>query len=124
MYLSYSHKNSSRTVSLEKNGISYGHCTIYGEFDKDTCSVSISIDEKYQGVGYSRLMWRYLFDNGLLEYPIRSDQLFFIDADASAGYWDYVGFLPNRYGYDYMGKRCLEGKGYEKVITFTNFYLH
>jgi len=113
-----------REVCLEKDGKIYGKCKIYGEFDRDTCYVSISIDEKYQGFGYSRLMWRYMFDNCLSEYPIRYDQLFFIDADASDGYWDHIGFVSNRYGYDYNGKRDLEGKGYEKVITFRNFYLH
>ena len=46
--------------------------------------------------------------------------MFFIDADASAGFWDHIGYVENRYGYDYFGLRDLEGKGYEKRISFEN----
>ena len=110
----------SRSVYLLINGAQKGECTISGRFDTgETCAVTISIDEEYQGLGYSRLLWIEMIKQIETEYPaIRPDQMFFIDADASAGYWDHIGFIPNRYGYDYTGNRKMEGKGYEKVITF------
>lgn len=109
-----------RTVILNIDGRQHGECTISGSFDTgETCAVTISIDEKYQGRGYSNLLWKEMILQIEREYPaIRPDQLFFIDADASAGYWGHIGFTLNRYGYDYIGNRKLEGRGYEKVITF------
>lgn len=108
-----------RKVVLLVDGQQHGECTITGRFDTgETCAVTISIDEAYQGRGYSRLLWTEMIQLIKDEYPsIRSDQMFFIDADASAGYWDHIGFTPNRYGYDYKGNGDREGRGYEKVIT-------
>ena len=108
-------------VFLFINGEKKGECSLTGQFDTgETCAVRISIDEAYQGLGYSRLLWAEMVKQIEATYPaIRADQMFFIDADASAGYWDHIGFTPNRYGYDYTGNRKnLEGRGYEKVITF------
>ena len=113
--------SSIRTVILNIDGRQHGECTISGSFDTgETCAVTISIDEKYQGRGYSNLLWKEMILQIEREHPsIRPDQMFFIDADASAGYWDHIGFTLNRYGYDYIGNRKkLEGRGYEKVITF------
>ena len=110
-------------VFLFIDGEKKGECKIKGQFDTgETCAVTISIDEAYQRLGYSRLLWNEIINQIEKEYPaIRPDQMFFIDADASAGYWDHLGFTPNRYGYDYTGNRKnLEGRGYEKVITFTH----
>jgi hypothetical protein len=110
-----------RTIILHIDGKRHGECTITGSFDTgETCSVTISIDKEYQGHGYSYLMWKEMILQIEKENPsIRPDQMFFIDADASAGYWDHIGFTLNRYGYDYIGNRKdLEGRGYEKVITF------
>jgi hypothetical protein len=103
------------------DGEKKGECALTGQFDTgETCAVTISIDEAHQGLGYSRLLWAEMVKQIEATYPaIRPDQMFFIDADASAGYWDHIGFKPNRYGYDYSGNRKnLEGRGYEKVITF------
>ena len=111
--------SNTRKVILLINDKQHGECTITGRFDTgETCAVTISIDEAYQGLGYSRLLWMEMIQLIKDEYPsIRPDQMFFIDADASAGYWDHIGFKPNRYGYDYTGNRDREGRGYEKVIT-------
>lgn len=99
------------------DGQKRGECTLKGTFNTgQTCSVSISIDEDYQKCGYSKLLWINLIQQ--IEETIRPDQMIFIDADASGGYWEHIGFTLNRYGYDYNGKRDMEGKGYEKVITF------
>ena len=115
--------SQTRSVILFVNGEQHGECTVSGHFDTgETCAVTISIDDVYQGLGYSRLLWKEMIRQIEHEYPaIRPDQMFFIDADASAGYWDHIGFTHNRYGYDYKGKgnrMNLEGRGYEKVIIF------
>ena len=118
--------SSARSVILFVDGKQHGKCSISGSFDTgETCAVTISIDEAYQGRGYSRLLWKKMIQQIKQEYPsIRPDQMFFIDADASAGYWDHIGFTTNRYGYDYNGNRKqLEGRGYEKVITFRQLQL-
>jgi len=112
----YEHTNDLHIVHLEVDGKECGKCSVRGNLEK-TCSVSIHIDEKYQGLGYSKLMWKKMFEN-MKDIP----ELFFIDADASCGYWDHIGFVKNRYGYDYKGRRELIGRGYEKVISFRNFY--
>ncbi len=110
-----------RTVILHIDGKQHGECAISGSFDTgETCAVTMSVDEQYQGRGHSYLLWKEMILQIEKEHPsIRPDQMFFIDADASAGYWDHIGFTLNRYGYDYIGNRKdLEGRGYEKVITF------
>ena len=50
---------------------------------------------------------------------IRMDQLLFIDADASDGFWEHIGMKPNKY---YNTRRNLEGAGYELGITFADLY--
>jgi hypothetical protein len=113
------------SVSLFDNDDMIGDCNIEGLgidncFDNGlTCSLTISIDDDYQSKGYSRMLLKELVTKMKTNYPIRSDQMFFIDADASNGFWDHIGMKYNRYGYDYHGKRNLEGKGYEKVIILT-----
>lgn len=114
-----------RSIDLYINDELIGELSIEGVYGPNldcfdsgnTCSLSISILDKYQNRGYSKLMWEQMIKH-LKKENIRQDQMFFIDADASTGYWDYIGMTINRYGYDYKGKRELEGRGYEKVITF------
>ena len=118
-----------RKVSLYKLKNKIGECTISGlaknKVDPDsltcehTCSLTISINEEYQKKGYSRKLWSFMIKNIEREYPdISNEKMFFIDGDGSAGYWDHIGCKTNRYGYDYFGLRNLEGRGYEKSITF------
>jgi hypothetical protein len=59
-------------------------------------------------------MWKEMIKN-LKKENVRKDQMFFIDVDASCGYWDHIGMIDNRY---YERNRSVEGRGYEKVITF------
>jgi hypothetical protein len=82
-------------------------------------SLSIHIDEDCRGFGYSKKMWKTMISNIKRECPsVSPEKMFFVDADASAGYWEHLGCIENRYGYDYNCKtRELEGLGYEKVIT-------
>jgi len=115
MYLLFQSFPLKKLVELWKNDTCIGDCCIYGEIGKDTCSMTISIIDNEQGKGYSRLLLEGLVEN----LPMMDDdQLLFIDVDASAGFWDYLGMKMNRYGLDYKGKRQLIGRGYEKVISW------
>ena len=132
------HVNVVRTVSLYKSNFSReenrlirskkGECVVSGLAQKadhpdclpygSTCSMTISIDDEFQKNGYSREMLACMIKNIEREWPeIPLEKMFFIDADASTGFWEHIGYVENRYGYDYFGLRELEGKGYEKNVT-------
>lgn len=53
-------------------------------------------------------------------------QMLFIDADGSAGFWEYCGLTINRYGYDWKrsvgSSRIVIGGGMEKTITFLGLF--
>jgi hypothetical protein len=110
-----------RTVYLYNQNILIGELSIEGVYGPNndcfdsgnTCYLSISILEEYQSKGFSNLLWKEMLKN---LKNIRLDQMFFIDVDASNGYWNHLGMTTNRY--DYNTNRNLEGKGYEKVITY------
>lgn len=120
MELLYTKNGKEREVCLYYNNNNIGHFTVD---EHNMYSMSIGIDDEYQGKGYSKIMILTMLNKMKEELPnIHSDIMFFIDADASAGYWDHIGMTTNRYGYDYYGKRKLEGCGYEKVITFAKLY--
>ena len=111
---------TTTVVDLNEN-IELGSFDVMGKFDSgETVDMGIRVNKEYQGNGFARrlvkTMCSYIIKHG---YPrIRKDQLLFIDADASGGFWDEIGMKENRYGYDYGGIRNIEGVGYEKVITF------
>lgn len=86
---------------------------VFQRIDTNVYALSIHIDEAYQKQGWSRYLFKKLFQSVNLD----PDTLLVIDADASGGYWDYLGFKPNRYGYNYMGRRLFSIKGYEKIAT-------
>ena len=103
------------------NNTEIGYFSISGpEFNTgETMSMNISIDDNYVGKGYARKLIKHNCANIRKNYPqIRSDQLLLIDADASEGFWEKIGMKINRYGIDSNTRRNLEGKGYEKSITF------
>jgi len=83
----------------------------------DLASMSIYVLEEYQNQGISRHMISTLFEFIRNNMRVRSDKMLFIDADASNGFWDYIGMKPNRYYDRYSIQR--EGYGYEKVITWS-----
>ena len=128
----YTGKNHiTRVVELLKGHTSIGHFTIEGKSDGDecfgtgnTCSMTISLEDDFQGIsfqkkGLSRVMIHYMVNMIKEDYPsISPDQKLFIDADASGGFWDKIGMKDNPV-YDYNGDNEPEGKGYEKVITFS-----
>ena len=80
-----------------------------------TMAMEISIDDEHQQKGYSRTLIRTLCAFIRAQVNCES-QLLFIDTDASAGFWEYIGMTDNPY-YDHYTKDQ-EGGGYEKVITF------
>lgn len=116
-----------RVVLSNNDGVEIGHFTIEGQsltdefFDTgETCSMTISLEDEVKRQGWSTKMIKFMVQNIKRDYPqIRADQMLFIDADGSEGFWDHIGMMQNsRYGYDYTGRRHVEGRGYEKSITF------
>lgn len=84
----------------------------------NTCNMTISIDDEHQGKGLTREMIKEMVTTIKEKYPqIRSDQLLFIDADASDGFWDKIGMKENP---NYDADSTEEGSGFEKRITFGN----
>lgn len=77
-------------------------------------TMTISIEDEFQKKGISRIMMRNMIEHVTLD----DSKLLFIDVDASVGFWDHIGMRINRYGLDYKGKRNIEGRGYEKVISW------
>jgi hypothetical protein len=117
-----------RLVVLSNGEEEIGHFTIEGKgygvneecFDTgNTCSMTISLDDEFQGKGLSREMIKCMVTNIKMDYPrIRGDQMLFIDGDGSGGFWGRIGMKTHRYGYDRTSGREYEGIGYEKMITF------
>jgi len=79
-----------------------------------THSMSISLDDSFQKKGLSKKMIKHMVDNIRNVTP---EQLFFIDTDASEGFWDHIGMKINPH-YNYTENTKAEGEGYEKMITF------
>lgn len=94
-----------KTVSISCNNEEVAYFTIH----ENPYSVSINTGD-YQGMGLAKLMI------GMLCKKVNFDPetLIYVDADASNGFWEAVGFKENRY---YDSKRR-EGCGYELVIEF------
>ena len=112
-------RNVTREVLLFDKGEEVGHFTIIGEsvdgecFDRSTCSMGIFLDDEFTNKGLSRKMMNFMFEQ--IDYPLSDDQLFFIDTDASRGFWDHIGMRENRH---YGSKQEVLGKGYEKVSSW------
>jgi GNAT superfamily N-acetyltransferase len=81
-----------------------------------TMSMEISIDEEHQKKGYSKRLIKALCQFIRIIEPNCTEQLLFIDTDASGGFWEHIGMKPNRYYERFTPDR--EGGGYEKVIAF------
>lgn len=131
LFINYSKKIVNKFVYrqvelVREDGYTVGEFSIDGKgYDNyieslnsgNTCSMTISLDEEYENRGLEKMMFQTMIANIREEYPtIRGDQLLFVDADASVGFWDKVGMKLNRYAEGYH--REMEGSGYEKVITF------
>lgn len=120
-------KNNITTYVLNDKNI-IGDFNIYSEnlfIPGFTHSLTIGIEDKYQKLGLSKYLIYFMIQYIINNYPtINLDMLFYIDTDASSGFWDYIGMTINRYGYR---NRNIEGNGYEKKISlrqlkkFVNF---
>ena len=122
----------NREVMLYHNNKNIGHFTIEGQYKPktgyknthnyfnsgNTCSMTINIDDSYQGKGLSPILINHMIHNIEKDYPkIRDDQYLYIDADASAGFWNSIGMQEHDFSFDKTPAE-LEGEGYEKRITF------
>ena len=113
-------KGTMYTSRVLKDNEEIGTFEIYGPgFDTGkTMALNIYIEDEYQGKGLSKIliqnMCTFLIKN---VKDIRMDQLLYIDADASDGFWEHIGMKPNKY---YITRRNLEGAGYELGFTFAD----
>ena len=113
-------KRKIGTESVEKEPVEIGSFGI----DKlgKTNSMSINVEDEedsgiYRNKGLSRLLIAsmiYVLQNKV-NVKLQNADLLYIDADASAGFWDKIGMIENPHYDDdeYVGP----DKGYEKYIT-------
>ena len=94
------------------------HFELLGNLESDkessleTVSLSIGIEDDFQGMQLSRIMmWSAVLQ--LREEGVNMEQYVYIDTDASAGFWDAIGMIPNE-------DDGIKGFGYEKKITLNN----
>lgn len=95
----------SNSISIYRGKEEIAYFTIH----ENPYSLSISTGE-FQGKGLARMMINLLCKR--VNFDPKT--LIYIDADASNGFWEAVGFKPNPY-YDTKGR---EESGYELVIEF------
>jgi hypothetical protein len=79
-----------------------------------TYSLNIGIEQEYQGEGYSI----QLIQAACRDTDIPQNKKLYIDTDASEGFWNYLGLVPNPLYNFTEEQRDLEGAGYEKYIVF------
>ena len=116
----------SNSITMKVDNKEIGDFGIDTE-DDGTLSLNIFIEDAYQGQGLSTRMIYLLCD---YLFKKREDywraQMLFIDADGSAGFWEYCGLTINRYGYDWIrsvgSSRIVIGGGMEKTITFLGLF--
>lgn len=116
-------ESNQRTLSIKlvKNEVC-GHFTMSGYANSESLldplnviSLSICIEDEYKGQKWSRHMIREMIRK---IGPCMSDeQLLYIDADSSGGYWSHIGMRPNPY-YDINYSNRKIGDGYELVISY------
>lgn len=92
---------------------SWGRIAVNVQSKSKLADLSIYIEEEYRGKGYSRQLVRDI------TYYMRDEapEVLYIDTDASGGFWDKVGMLPNPKIDDY---NCCQ-HGYEKCIAWEDF---
>ena len=77
-----------------------------------TYELSISVDHDHLNHSLARLMIVSMLD---VNHDML-DKIFYIDTDASNGFWEYIGMKSN-HKYD-SDNKYEEGSGYEKYITY------
>ena len=110
-YIVVTHTSTFIESLLMDNNIEVGHFSIHFG---TTYHMGIGIDQAYQGKGYSIQLIQAVRNN--IDLP--KDKKLYIDTDASEGFWNNLGLVPNPL-YDFTEEqRDLEGAGYEKYIVF------
>ena len=116
----YEKKNTMgehRKILIMQNDNEVAHFELLGNFSMtDTVSLSIGVEDEFQGMQLSRIMMWYAIMK-LKEDNIDMNEYVYIDSDASAGFWDAIGMQPNENERGEFGER---GRGYEKKITLTD----
>ena len=119
IYLTFYNDDIIGSFSIEGKGIKH-------QFDSGvTNDIHIYIENCFQGKGLSKIMIKHMIDKIYEDIPdINREQMIFIDADASDGFWDKIGMVESkRYGYNRTPKYYeREGAGYEKYITINKLY--
>lgn len=99
-------------------------------------SMGIHVEDEYVGTGFARNMIKLalialqnITNNTILNDPENNfggsleNQIISIDADASNGFWEYIGMYEDpRSGYDYAGKQKRRCIGMEKIISIVKMY--
>ena len=119
IYLTFYNDDIIGSFSIEGKGIKH-------QFDSGvTNDMHIYIENCFQGKGLSKIMIKHMIDKIYEDIPdMNREQMIFIDADASDGFWDKIGMVESkRYGYNRTPKYYeREGAGYEKYITINKLY--
>jgi len=121
IYLTLDNGDIVGSFSIEGSGENH-------QFDSgNTNDMSISIEDEYQGKSFTKIMVKNMVDKIYEDIPEmidKGDQMLFIDADASEGFWDKIGMKESkRYGYNRNPRYAKrEGAGYEKFITINKLY--
>lgn len=105
---------------VDRHDTELGHFTIKERADNKMLEMAINVDETQQGKGHARMLINILCNYLIKNYPEDlTYRLIYIDGDGSLGFWDKIGMKFNRY-FDTKTNRQIEGKGYEKNISFKN----
>jgi hypothetical protein len=108
------HRPNFISALLLHDGHEVGHFDI--DYTSNTVCMGIGIEDAYQKQGYSKQLIRKVCSN--VQFP--PDKKIYIDTDASEGFWNYLGLVPNPL-YDFTEEqRDMEGAGYEKYIVFSD----
>jgi len=124
-----------RTIEIKKDDVLAGYFTIkinYAvslpvdicDFQGTVPEMSILVEEPYNNLGLTKIMMQLLINQIKRECSNFMEnagyKLLYIDTDASAGFWQHIGMVPNPH-YDTKNKKR-NGCGYEKYITLINLY--
>ena len=93
-----------------------GSFTIESNFDNSLLTMSISIDDDFQGKGHARGMIREMCAHIRELNIIDDDQLLYIDTDASDEFWVHIGMNKNA-NFESEDSTII-GSGYEYEIEF------
>ena len=87
-----------------------GHFTIY---KNEVYSMGIFVEENERGNGFARRMMNVMLEEWCERGDYDPSRTLYIDADASGGFWDHIGMVPN----PDLDDKSVPQYGYEKCIT-------